>query len=46
MNLKTTKSGKETGLFTFALRVKVADGKVKLWNWFEGSFAVSQAYHG
>ena len=46
MNLKLTKSGKETGLFTFALRIKVADGKIKLWNWFEDSFAVSQAYHG
>lgn len=46
MNAKLTKSGKETGLFTFALRVKVEDGKVKLWNWFEDSFAISQAYHG
>ncbi|MBX2855802.1 MAG: nuclear transport factor 2 family protein [Rhodobacteraceae bacterium] len=41
-----TKSGKETGPFTFALRAKVRDGKVVLWNWFEDSFAVSQAYHG
>ena len=42
----TTKSGKEIGPFTFALRAKVRDGKVVLWNWFEDSFAVSQAYHG
>lgn len=41
-----TKSGKETGDFTFALRAKVKDGKVVLWNWFEDSFAVSQAFHG
>lgn len=46
MNGITTHSGKETGEFTFALRAKVRDGKVVLWNWFEDSFAVSQAYHG
>lgn len=46
MNSVTTKSGKETGEFTFALRAKVKDGKVSLWHWFEDSFAVSQAYHG
>lgn len=46
MNGVTTRSGKETGVFSFALRVKVRDGKVVLWNWFEDSFAVSQAYHG
>ncbi len=46
MNAITTKSGKETGEFTFALRAKVRDGKVVLWHWFEDSFAVSQAYHG
>lgn len=46
MNGITTKSGKEIGDFTFALRAKVRDGKVVLWNWFEDSFAVSQAYHG
>lgn len=45
MNAVTTKSGKETGAFTFALRAKVRDGKVVLWNWFEDSYAVSQAYH-
>ena len=42
----TTHSGQAIGPFTFALRAKVADGKVVLWNWFEDSFAVSQAYHG
>jgi len=46
MNGITTKSGKEIGEFTFALRAKVRDGKVVLWNWFEDSFAVSEAYHG
>jgi len=46
MNGRATKSGQETGEFTFALRAKVRDGKVVLWNWFEDSFAVSQAYHG
>ncbi|WP_422065358.1 nuclear transport factor 2 family protein [Shimia sp.] len=46
MNGITTKSGKEIGDFTFALRAKVRDGKVVLWNWFEDSFAVSKAYHG
>ncbi len=46
MKLLTTKSGAETDEFTFALRVKVRDGKVVLWNWFEDSYAVSNAYHG
>lgn len=46
MNGITTQSGKEIGDFTFALRAKVRDGKVVLWNWFEDSFAVSQAFHG
>jgi uncharacterized protein len=46
MNAITTKSSKQTGEFTFALRAKVRDGKVILWHWFEDSFAVSQAYHG
>lgn len=40
-----TTSGKETKPFTYALRVKVKDGKVILWNWFEDSYEVSQAYH-
>lgn len=46
MNGITTKSGQETGEFTFALRAKVREGQIVLWNWFEDSFAVSQAYHG
>ena len=46
MNAITTHSGKETGEFHFALRAKVKDGRVILWNWFEDSFAVSQSYHG
>jgi len=46
MNGITTKSGKEIGDFTFALRAKVRDGKVVLWNWFEDSYAVSKAFHG
>lgn len=46
MNGITTHSGKEIGEFSFALRAKVRDGKLVLWNWFEDSYAVSQAYHG
>ena len=46
MNGVTTKSGKEIGEFTFALRAKVRDGQIVLCNWFEDSFALSQAYHG
>jgi ketosteroid isomerase-like protein len=46
MKTLATKSGKETDKFTFALRAKVRNDKVVLWNWFEDSFAVSQAYHG
>ncbi len=46
MNGRTTKSGKEIGEFTFAVRAKVRDGQVVLWHWFEDSFAVSQAYQG
>ena len=44
MNARMTQSGKETGEFTFALRAKVRDGQVVLWNWFEDSFAISAAY--
>jgi len=46
MNGTTTRSRNEIGTFTFALRAKVSDGKVVLWNWFEDSYAVSQAFHG
>lgn len=45
MNTRLTKFGKESGEFTFALRAKVRDGQVVLWNWFEDSFAISKAYH-
>ena len=40
-----TKSGEKTKKFSFALRVKVKDGKIIFWNWFEDSFEVSRAYH-
>ena len=46
MRLLLTGSGVETDVFNFALRAKVRDGQVVLWNWFEDSYAVSQAYHG
>jgi hypothetical protein len=46
MKLLTTASGEETGEFTFALRAKVRDGKVVLWNWFEDSYDVSRTFHG
>ena len=38
-------SGAETGTFSWAVRVHVVDGKVKSWNWFEDSYAVSKAFH-
>ena len=41
-----TKTNQETAEFTYALRVKVKDGKVILWNWFEDSYEVSKAFHG
>lgn len=44
MNAHMTASGKDVGEFTFALRAKVSDGKIVLWNWFEDSFAISGAY--
>jgi len=45
MKLRLTASGAETDEFTFALRAKVRDGQVVLWNWFEDTYAVSQAFH-
>jgi ketosteroid isomerase-like protein len=45
MRLLLTGSGAETDEFTFALRAKVRDGQVVLWNWFEDTYAVSQAFH-
>jgi ketosteroid isomerase-like protein len=45
MKLLLTGSGKETEEFSFALRAKVRDGQVVLWNWFEDTYVVSQAFH-
>lgn len=44
MSAIANNSGADTGTFSWAVRVHVADGKVKSWNWFEDSFAVSKAY--
>lgn len=44
MSAIANNTGKDTGKFSWAVRVHVVDGKVKRWNWFEDSFAVSQAY--
>lgn len=41
-----TSTNEQTSEFTYALRVKVKDGKIILWNWFEDSYAVSKAFHG
>lgn len=41
-----TNTGEKTKEFTYALRVKVKDGKVILWNWFEDSIEVARAYNG
>ena len=46
MNGRMTQSGADIGEFTFALRAKVANGKVVLWNWFEDSYAVGKAFAG
>lgn len=45
MSAIANNSGADTGKFSWAVRVNVENGKVKSWNWFEDSFAVSQAYH-
>lgn len=45
MSAIANKSGAPTGTFSWAVRVNVVDGKVKSWNWFEDSFAISKAYH-
>lgn len=45
MSAIANNSGVDTGKFSWAVRVNVVDGKVKSWNWFEDSFAVSKAYH-
>lgn len=45
MSAIANNSGTDTGKFSWAVRVHVVDGKVKSWNWFEDSYAVSRAYH-
>lgn len=42
---KLTNSGEQTKEFTYALRVKVKDEKVILWNWFEDSIEVARAFN-
>ncbi len=44
MNADVVNTGKSTGQMSWAVRVHVVDGQVKSWNWFEDSFAISQAY--
>ena len=46
MAAEATNTGESTGLMSWAVRVEVVDGKVKSWNWFEDSFAVSRAFQG
>ncbi len=46
MSAIANKTGIDTGKFTWIVRVHVEDGKVKSWNWFEDSYAVSKAFHG
>jgi len=46
MSAIANNTGVNTGNFSWAVRVNVENGKVKSWNWFEDSFAVSQAYRG
>lgn len=45
MSAIANNTGAATGTFSWAVRVHVEDGKVKSWNWFEDSFAVSKAYN-
>ncbi len=46
MSADANNTGESTGTFSWAVRVHVSEGKVKSWNWFEDSYAVSRAYHG
>lgn len=46
MDAEATNTGESTGPMSWAVRVQVVDGKVKSWNWFENSFAVSRAFQG
>lgn len=45
MRATANNSGVDTGTFSWAVRVSVENGKVKSWNWFEDSYAVSKAYN-
>ncbi len=45
MSAIANNSGVDTGKFSWVVRVHVEGDKVKSWNWFEDSFAVSKAYH-
>lgn len=45
MSAIATNTGVDTGKFNWAVRVHVENQKVKSWNWFEDSYAVSRAYH-
>lgn len=45
MSATANNTGVNTGEFSWAVRVQVEDGKVKSWNWFEDSYAISKAYH-
>ncbi len=45
MSAIANKSGVDSGKFSWAVRVHVEVDKVKSWNWFEDSYAVSKAYH-
>ena len=40
-----TNTGEQTKEFTYALRVKVKNGKIILWNWFEDSIEVARAFN-
>ena len=44
MSAITNHSGLDTGVFSWAVRVHVDEGKVRSWNWFEDSHALSRAY--
>lgn len=44
MSGRLIQSNQQTEEFTFALRVKVKDDKIILWNWLEDSYEVSRAY--
>lgn len=45
MSALANNTGVDTGKFSWAVRVNIENGKVKSWNWFEDSFAISKAYH-